>query len=198
MFTGITQSVGKLETIDRQNEQELRLKITTTNDYFTDCKLGDSIMVDGACLTIVNLSSKTAVFDVMVPTFNSTVIRHYKIGQEINLEKAIRATNKFDGHFVLGHVDGTAQVTNKQLIEKTVFLTFQPNDLKLMNQIVDKGSITISGVSLTIISTTKSTFQVGLIPLTLAETNLVHLKLNSMVNIETDILAKYVKKEVKI
>lgn len=194
MFTGITQNVGSLTVIQQKNNQEMRLKVMTTDAFFKNVKLGDSIMLDGACLTVVNFSDYEAEFDIMIPTFQTTTIRTYHVGQKINLEKAMLASERFDGHFVLGHVDGVARIIEQQQIEDTVFLTISPCNQKLMKQIVTKGSVSISGVSLTVISATENSFQVGLIPLTRLETNLGDSDVGNEVNIETDILAKYLTK----
>lgn len=194
MFTGITQSIGKLSAIHWKNNQELRLKVETSNDFFKNVSFGDSIMLDGICLTIVDFSSSEAQFEIMVPTFTTTAVKNYKVGQNINLEKAMPASGKFDGHFVLGHVDGIGTVVRRQQVDSTILLTLQPDDQEIMKQIVKKGSITISGVSLTVITMSKKTFQIGLIPLTIQKTNLGNLNIGNEVNIETDILAKYLMK----
>lgn len=195
MFTGITQNIGKLNDMRWKNEQELQLYISTSNPFFKDVHLGDSIMLDGTCLTVVDFSAHDAEFEIMVPTFHTTMVRTYQLGQHINLEKAMPASDRFDGHFVLGHVDGIGKVVKREQSESTILLTFQPDDQNLMTQIVKKGSVAISGVSLTVVTTSKNTFQVGLIPSTMQHTNLGNLTVGNQVNIETDILAKYLVKD---
>ncbi|WP_308738429.1 riboflavin synthase [Leuconostoc pseudomesenteroides] len=196
MFTGITQAKGKVEQILQKNSHEVELKIATVDAYFNDSKVGDSIMVDGVCLTITKVSSHSALFDIMVPTFNTTTIRYFEVGTIVNLEKAILVTERFDGHFVLGHVDGIAKVVRIEKISETILISFQPIEPTLMKQIISKGSISISGVSLTVIQVKSTEFQVGLIPVTLKNTNLSELTIGKYVNLETDILAKYITQRI--
>ena len=156
MFTGIVSTVGQVTELAKRHEQERRLTVTTPTNYFADAKLGDSIMIDGVCLTITTKTATEATFDVMVPTVMTTKIGQYQPGTRVNLEKAMLATDRFDGHFVLGHVDGTGQVTDVHMIDETVYFTVQPQHQALMQQIVPKGSIAMNGVSLTVIETTAS------------------------------------------
>lgn len=195
MFTGIVSTVGQVTELAQRHEQERRLTVTTPTNYFADAKLGDSIMIDGVCLTITTKTATEATFDVMVPTVMTTKIGQYQSGTRVNLEKSMLATDRFDGHFVLGHVDGTGWVTDKRLIDETVYFTVQPKNQALMKQIVPKGSIAMNGVSLTVIETTATTFTVGLIPHTLTHTMLQDVQVGDDVNLETDILAKYLAKE---
>ncbi|GMA69085.1 riboflavin synthase subunit alpha [Leuconostoc litchii] len=194
MFTGITQEIGQIVSINKRNAKEINLRIIASKDYFLNSHIGDSVMVDGICLTIKYIHSNYADFDIMVPTFETTIVKYYQVGQKVNLEKALLVTNHFDGHFVLGHVDQTAKIIQKDHIEETTLLTFKLKNNQLMPQIVDKGSVTVSGVSLTVIQTQDNTFQVGLIPHTLMKTTLGLLEEHHLVNIETDILAKYLMK----
>ncbi len=148
-------------------------------------------MIDGVCLTIVTKTADVATFDIMQPTYATTIVQQYQIGQAVNLEKAMLATDRFDGHIVSGHVDGMAQVTQVAQIEDTVLLTFKPEQSTLRQQIVPKGAITVSGVSLTVVTCATDTFTIGLIPHTLTHTTLSDLRVGDKVNLETDILAKY-------
>lgn len=195
MFTGIVSTVGQVTELAKRHEQERRLTVKTATGYFAAAKLGDSIMIDGVCLTITTKTATEATFDVMVPTVMTTKIGQYQPGTHVNLEKAMLATDRFDGHFVLGHVDGTGQVTDVHMIDETVYFTVQPQHQALMQQIVPKGSIAMNGVSLTVIETTATTFTVGLIPHTLTHTMLQDVQVGDDVNLETDILAKYLAKE---
>lgn len=193
MFTGITQTIGRVTSIQQQSSQTLRLQIQVTvpNHFFETSKIGDSIMIDGVCLTIVTKTADVATFDIMQPTYATTIVQQYQIGQAVNLEKAMLATDRFDGHIVSGHVDGMAQVTQVAQIEDTVLLTFKPEQSTLRQQIVPKGAITVSGVSLTVVTCVTDTFTIGLIPHTLTHTTLSDLRVGDKVNLETDILAKY-------
>lgn len=191
MFTGITQTIGRVTSIQQQLSQTLRLQVTAPNHFFETSKIGDSIMIDGVCLTIVTKTADVATFDIMQPTYATTIVQQYQIGQAVNLEKAMLATDRFDGHIVSGHVDGMAQVTQVAQIEDTVLLTFKPEQSTLRQQIVPKGAITVSGVSLTVVTCATDTFTIGLIPHTLTHTTLSDLRVGDEVNLETDILAKY-------
>ena len=191
MFTGITQTIGRVTSIQQQLSQTLRLQVTVPNHFFETSKIGDSIMIDGVCLTIVTKTADVATFDIMQPTYATTIVQQYQIGQAVNLEKAMLATDRFDGHIVSGHVDGMAQVTQVAQIEDTVLLTFKPEQSTLRQQIVPKGAITVSGVSLTVVTCATDTFTIGLIPHTLTHTTLSDLRVGDKVNLETDILAKY-------
>lgn len=191
MFTGITQAVGKITKLTKRHDKELRLTVTTDKTFFAPALIGASIMIDGVCLTIIDKTEQTADFDVMQPTFDTTIVQNYTLNQPVNLEMAMLATDRFDGHIVSGHVDGMATVTRVRQAGETVWLTFQPNQSDLMAQIVPKGAITVSGVSLTVIETDQTTFTIGLIPHTLAHTNLNTLTVGMHVNIETDVIAKY-------
>ena len=191
MFTGITQTIGRVTSIQQQLSQTLRLQVTVPNHFFETSKIGDSIMIDGVCLTIVTKTADVATFDIMQPTYATTIVQQYQIGQAVNLEKAMLVTDRFDGHIVSGHVDGMAQVTQVAQIEDTVLLTFKPEQSTLRQQIVPKGAITVSGVSLTVVTCATDTFTIGLIPHTLTHTTLSDLRVGDKVNLETDILAKY-------
>lgn len=191
MFTGITQIIGRVTSIQQQSSQTLRLLVTAPNHFFETSKIGDSIMIDGVCLTIVTKTADVATFDIMQPTYITTIVQQYQIGQAVNLEKAMLATDRFDGHIVSGHVDGMAQVTQVAEIDDTVLLTFKPEQPILQRQIVPKGAITVSGVSLTVVTCATDTFTIGLIPHTLTHTTLSDIRVGDKVNLETDILAKY-------
>lgn len=191
MFTGITQIIGRVTSIQQQSSQTLRPLVTAPNHFFETSKIGDSIMIDGVCLTIVTKTADVATFDIMQPTYITTIVQQYQIGQAVNLEKAMLATDRFDGHIVSGHVDGMAQVTQVAEIDDTVLLTFKPEQPILQRQIVPKGAITVSGVSLTVVTCATDTFTIGLIPYTLTHTTLSGIRVGDKVNLETDILAKY-------
>lgn len=191
MFTGITQTVGQVITNESHKKNNQHITIETNTPYFSEATIGDSIMVDGVCLTITHKTDHTAKFGIIRPTYETTIIGDYMMRQSVNLEKAISAGERFDGHFVLGHVDGKAEIVNKQVIDNTILLSFKPKESILMREIVAKGSVAISGVSLTVIEKTSQTFQIGLIPHTQLQTTLSKLTVGHWVNIETDILAKY-------
>lgn len=191
MFTGITQTIGRVMRISQPAAQTMRIQVTAPDRFFETCAIGDSIMIDGICLTIVTRTADTATFEIMQPTYTTTIVQEYQLGQTVNLEKAMLATGRFDGHIVSGHVDGLAQVVQVTQITTTVLLTFKPGQPTLLQQIVPKGAVTISGVSLTVVACHADTFTIGLIPHTLTHTTLGQLQVGDNVNLETDILAKY-------
>lgn len=191
MFTGITQTIGRVMRISQPAAQTMRIQVTAPDRFFETCAIGDSIMIDGICLTIVTRTADTATFEIMQPTYTTTIVQEYQLGQTVNLEKAMLATGRFDGHIVSGHVDGLAQVVQVTQITRTVLLTFKPGQPTLLQQIVPKGAVTISGVSLTVVGCHADTFTIGLIPHTLTHTTLGQLQVGDNVNLETDILAKY-------
>ena len=131
----------------------------------------------------------------MVPTMAGTRMQDYQVGEVVNLEQAIRAGDRFDGHFVLGHVDGTGTITTMSQTDETVYLTITPADQGLMHQIVTKGSIAVNGVSLTVVTASATAFVIALIPHTLTHTMLRTVQTGDVVNLETDVLAKYLTKE---
>lgn len=197
MFTGITETIGKVESIDDIEAGSYSIVIACSSNFFQDLSVGSSVMVDGVCLSITENMNWKARFDIMLPTRLQTIIGEYQVGTAVNLERALPADGRLDGHFVLGHVDGRAKVIDWQNLDQTVVLTIEPCDTKLMAGIVNKGSVTLSGVSLTVMNITSYHFQVGLIPTTLTETTLSRLKLGNLVNIETDLLAKVLLKNRK-
>ncbi|MBS9338144.1 riboflavin synthase [Fructobacillus sp. M2-14] len=196
MFTGITEEVGRVQEIIKKNEKEWHLTVKTPSPFFAGLPLGASVMNDGVCLSIVESTDDCASFDVMVPTYETTIVSDYEVGTSINLERSLPVNGRLDGHFVLGHVDGTAQLVAKKQDGETVFLQFHVADENLVPEVVAKGSVAVSGVSLTVIGTDGSDFTVGLIPTTLEKTNLSGLEVGNFVNLETDILAKYLQKKV--
>ena len=180
MFTGIVQERGRVASFDGG-----RLVIESG----IEAQIGDSVAVDGVCLTVTEAQNGTLVFDVMVETLNRAKL----FGPQVNLEPALRAGDPLGGHYVQGHVDGVGTVRS---IEpegegKRVWIDAAP---ELMRYLVDKGSITVEGVSLTVAELAEHGFAVALVQHTLAATTLGTLAPGDMVNLETDVLAKYVEK----
>lgn len=181
MFTGIIQEIGTVKSAAK-NGGALTLEISAL--LSSKLKKGDSVSVDGTCLTAVKHTKKSFTADIMPETIKKTIISSYKKGTKVNLELPLRLSDKIDGHFVLGHVDGIGKVTGD-------------SDLKiappssLLKFIAYKGSVSINGVSLTVSKKDKKSFQVSLIPMTLQKTNLGSLKKGNNVNIEVDMLCRY-------
>ena len=190
MFTGLIETTGTVKNFT-QSGDFFTLSIQA-QDFFNELKIGQSISVSGACLTVTNLQNNIFQVEVMRETFNKTWFGKFmKPGVKVNLERALKLTDRLDGHLVLGHVDGIAFLREIHG-NKTREAIFEPNDKNLLRGIVSKGSVAIDGVSLTVIDVTDKNFSVGLIPETLKFCTLGNLKSGSCVNLETDILGKYV------
>lgn len=192
MFTGIIKNIGTIAGVNRENDN-YRL---TINHGLNDLNLGDSISINGICLTVVDFKKDQFQVDVMPETIKRTNLAEMSVGTRVNLEPALRANSEIGGHFVLGHVDTTGKLLSREVTENSVLLTFSIPK-KYNPYLVEKGSIAIDGVSLTLIAVTEDTFQVGIIPYTQDETILGSLEVNQTVNLETDILGKYIYKDLK-
>lgn len=197
MFTGIITDIGRVAAIEHLPDSA-RLTITA-HSALRELTHGASIAVDGVCLTAADFSATYFVADVMAETLKHTTIGSYQVGTRVNLERALPATGRFDGHIVQGHVDGTAEVVAIEPGEKWTNYFFQlPR--RLGHYLVNKGSIAINGTSLTLTTVTdqedRVTFGVSLIPTTLAETALSDLRVGTKVNIEVDVVAKYIERLV--
>jgi riboflavin synthase len=163
---------------------------------FKKKEIGSSISCSGACLTLEKYKKKIARFYLSKETLKKTTFKTSKIGDIINLEKSLKFGNRISGHFVQGHVDMTTQLNKKILSGKSYLFTFRMLD-NHKKYLIPKGSITINGVSLTIAKILKSEFQISMIPHTLKLTNLVNLKVKDLVNVEFDVLGKYIKNFLK-
>ena len=190
MFNGIIKNTGKISKIYKKNNNcfiEIFSKMK-----FTKNEIGSSISCSGACLTVEEFNKNHVKFYVSKETLNKTIFKSSKKGDIINLEKPLKYGDRISGHFVQGHVDSTCFVKKIHFVGKSWFINFKL--LKKYNKyLVSKGSITINGVSLTITKILKNAFQITVIPQTLKLTNLIHLKKNDVVNVEFDVLGKYIK-----
>ncbi len=192
MFTGIVEEIGVIESV--QSMKDLTLVAVKVGKILAGTKLGDSIAIDGVCLTVVKKGASLIYFEAVKETLHKTTAGIWKKGARVNLERALLANGRLGGHFVTGHVDGMGIAIRIVKKENNVSITFKfPQELKKF--IVLKGSICLNGVSLTIGKVLKNTCEVYLIPHTLKETNLGLLKLSDPVNIEIDILARYILKQ---
>jgi len=194
MFSGITTHTGKINKIYRRNNNCI-LEIES-NMPFKKEEIGSSISCSGTCLTLEKYKKKIARFYLSKETLKKTTFKTSKIGDIINLEKSLKFSNRISGHFVQGHVDMTTQLNKKILSGKSYLFTFRMLD-NHKKYLIPKGSITINGVSLTIAKILKSEFQISMIPHTLKLTNLVNLKVKDLVNVEFDVLGKYIKNFLK-
>ena len=194
MFTGIIEEIGKVKSLKR-NSKESRLIIGATK-ILEDVHIGDSIAVNGVCLTVVSFSSGEFTVDVMNETFMRSSLGNLKIGEEVNLERAMAANGRFGGHIVSGHIDGTGRI--KAVFDDGNAKWYEINvGSELLEGIVMKGSVAIDGISLTVAKVTSSSFAVSIIPHTLDATILRGKRAGDIVNIETDMIGKYIKQFVK-
>lgn len=177
MFTGIVEEIGIIKSFDGK-----RL-VVDCSKVLENTKLGDSIAIDGCCQTVVSMNSNTFSADVSTETLKIT--KGFTTGAKVNLERALTPSTRLGGHFVQGHVDGTAKYLGN--------MTFEISQ-ELDKYVIYKGSITVNGVSLTVSKNQNKTFSVAVIPHTLENTNFKNLKVGDIVNIETDILGRYVEK----
>ena len=188
MFTGIVEATGRIAGVE-QRDRGVRLTIESDALDFSDVRLGDSIAANGVCLTVIGLEGKTYMVDVSQETLNCTVGLSEK--GEVNLEKAMRLSDRLGGHMVSGHVDGVGEVAKFERIGESHLLVIRPPK-ELLRYIAPKGSITVNGVSLTVNAVEHGEFSINLIPHTVEVTTLKQLRPGAKVNLEVDMLARYV------
>lgn len=194
MFTGLVEEKGKVVRLEELGDS-IRMSIEAPV-VTSDATLGDSISVNGVCLTVAELEGSVFVADIMQESLNRSALGQLDQDSAVNLERALLPTTRLGGHIVQGHVDGTSKLISRTPSEHWEVLRFElPQDLD--RYVVEKGSITISGTSLTISSLGSDWFEVSLIPVTLQETILGDLRVGDVVNLEVDVLAKYVEKMVR-
>lgn len=192
MFTGIVEEVG---TINKISTQQSVVNLTIgCKTILADMHIGDSISVNGACLTVVGFDDHSFSVQVIKGTENKTYLNQLNQAQEVNLERAMSGQGRFGGHFVLGHVDEVAKITRIQASDNSKIVTIKPNNSNLIKQMVQQGSITVDGVSLTIFKLKDTEFDIHLIPETRKSTILNDKRVGDPVHIETDMLFKYVER----
>lgn len=194
MFTGIIETVGTVQNIERA-EEHARLTIAADAEIFSDVKIGDSVAVNGTCLTVVEVSEAGFSFDAVYETMRKTALGHLATGDPVNLERPMPANGRFDGHIVQGHVDATGSIASIRQIDNA-YMIYVDVSRDVMRYIVRKGSIALDGISLTVVDAEDRTFSVAIIPHTWIATNLSSKRAGDPVNIETDIIGKYVEKLV--
>ncbi|MDO3380021.1 riboflavin synthase [Geoalkalibacter halelectricus] len=191
MFTGLIEGVGILRDIRRGHEScRLTLGLGTA---LSDLTLGESIAVNGVCLTVESFDSESFQADVSPQTLTATTLGALSSGTRVNLERALRFGDRLGGHLVTGHVDGVGVVMRRETRGNAVLFTIEP-PTSLLRYLVLKGSVAVDGISLTISDLDASSFSLTIIPHSLRQTNLEYLKVGDRVNLETDILAKYVER----
>ena len=192
MFTGIIAAIGKIESVQAKGG-DIRLQVATHNLDLSDVKLGDSVANNGVCLTVIAMTQGSLSFDVSRESLDRTSLGNVKAGSEVNLEKALAVGDRLGGHFVSGHVDGLGKVINKQESARSVQFRFEvPSGLE--RYIAEKGSICIDGTSLTVNKAEKNWFEVNIIPHTMQETVMKSYRVGTQVNLEVDLIARYLER----
>lgn len=191
MFTGIIEEKGKIESI--KSGRDSAVLTISADKIMDDVKTGDSIAVNGVCLTVISITAKGFMADVMHETLDRSALSHLPAGSYVNLERAMPACGRFGGHIVAGHVDGVGTIVNIKRDDNAVWYTIQAGD-NILRYIVEKGSVAIDGISLTVARVNSRDFSVSVIPHTLKETVLNEKRNGDKVNIENDVIGKYVEK----
>ena len=191
MFTGIIEEVGVIKSI-RMGAQSAVITIEAEK-VLEDIHLGDSIALNGVCLTVTSFDSHSYSVDIMHESLKRTNLGSMKSGSRVNLERAMAADGRFGGHIVAGHVDGTGKITSMEKDDNAVWIYIQAEP-SVLKYIVEKGSITIDGISLTVAKVDEKSFAVSVIPHTGTHTTLLEKKPGDTVNLENDVIGKYVEK----
>lgn len=192
MFTGIVEAVGRLVSITPKGE-DISVTVQVGKLDMSDVKLGDSIATNGVCLTVVALTADTYRADLSVETLNKTSFVHYKAGDTVNLEKAMLPTTRFGGHIVSGHVDGVGEIIERCHVGRAIeFWVALPSELS--KYMAEKGSITVDGISLTVNAVRKNAFKLTIVPHTSEETTIANFQVGHKVNLEVDLLARYMER----
>jgi riboflavin synthase len=190
MFTGIIEEIGTVSSM-KQSGKAIVMAIKAEK-ILTDVQLGDSIAVNGVCLTVTSFTNNVFTVDIMPETVKSTSLQQLSKGSNVNLERAMSAGGRFGGHFVSGHVDGLGTITKKEKVENAVYYHITvPNELS--HYLLYKGSVSVDGTSLTIFGVKENEFIISLIPHTLSETILGEKGTGDYVNIECDMIGKYIE-----
>ena len=191
MFTGLVEGIGRIRDA-RFSGGDMNISIMPLFDM-SDCRIGDSVAVNGACLTVTRMDDGLLMMYASGETTSRTTLGTLRQGSEVNLERALRFSDRLGGHIVSGHVDGIGKITEKKQVKQS-WLIGVTIDENLSRYTIEKGSITIDGISLTINVCQKGYFEVNIIPETGSSTTLLKKKVGDLVNIETDLIAKYIEK----
>ncbi|MBQ0056476.1 MAG: riboflavin synthase [Bacteroidales bacterium] len=193
MFTGIIEEVGRIRSMVR-GARSITIEVDAQK-VTQGTRVGDSISTNGVCLTVTSLTPNGFTADIMPETLQRTSFEALQPGSRVNLERAMALGDRFGGHIVSGHIDGTGRVQSRRLDDNALWLTVRC-DSQLLRYVVMKGSIAIQGVSLTVAKVDAQSFSVSLIPHTQGATTLHDLRIGDIVNLETDVIAKYTEKLV--
>ncbi len=191
MFTGIIEEVGSVASI-RKGAHSCVLTVNASR-VLEDVHLGDSIATNGVCLTVTSFTSHSFSADVMHETLNRSSLGSLHIGSPVNLERAMLAGGRFGGHIVSGHIDGVGTISSIKEDDNAVWYTVEAPS-SILRYIIEKGSITLDGISLTVAKVTNSNFSVSIIPHTRVQTNLASKKVGDVLNLENDLVGKYVER----
>lgn len=192
MFTGIVEAVGTLIAMEPKG-QDVSVRVRSGKLDLSDVKLGDSIATNGVCLTVVALPGDGYVADVSGETIKRTGFAHYKVGQALNLERALTPTTRLGGHLVSGHVDGVGELVSVHPLGRAMEYWIQAPE-ELARYIAEKGSITVDGISLTVNAVDGARFKLTIVPHTTAETTVGDWRPGSRVNLEVDLIARYLER----
>ena len=190
MFTGIIETLGIVKNIQ---QDQSNIHVTIESSLSNELKIDQSVSHNGVCLTVVEINTNTHVVTAIDETLQKTNLGYLQVGDVVNLERCTQANGRFDGHIVQGHVDQTAVCIERIDQNGSWLFTFQ-YDPALNNITVEKGSITVNGISLTVVNSQRDRFSVAIIPYTIENTNLQHVDVGTTVNLEFDIVGKYVSK----
>lgn len=192
MFTGIVEAVGTLTAISPKGE-DISVTVESGKLDMSDVKLGDSIATNGVCLTVVAFNSHSYTADLSLETLNKTGFSHYQVGGKVNLEKAMLPTTRFGGHIVSGHVDGVGEIVERNQVGRAIeFWVNMPEEIS--KYVAEKGSITVDGISLTVNALRKNAFKLTIVPHTGEETTIASFHVGRKVNLEVDVLARYMER----
>jgi len=190
MFTGIVENLG---TVKALNWEDTNLHIEIKSSIAKELKIDQSISHNGVCLTVINCNSKTYTVTAIKETLDKTNLNSLKVGSIINIERGLRLGDRLDGHIVQGHIDQVGKCTAVKSLNGSWLFDFE-YDPTLNNITIEKGSITVNGVSLTVVNSKKNSFSVAIIPFTYLNTNFKELNVESIVNLEFDVVGKYVSR----
>jgi len=194
MFTGIIVGTGKVTKLDQKTKNRSAIQMTVNlGKYAKGLRIGQSVAINGVCLSATKISKNNCVFEMIDETTKKTDLGNVKAGSTVNVERSLKVGDRLEGHFVLGHIDGVATITNIEKKPKEVKIWFKVPK-KLTKYVVKKGSIALDGISLTLVDVKKDIVSVCLIPHTINVTNFKSKKIGDKLNIETDVLGKYILK----
>ena len=194
MFTGIVEEIGEIKSIKKGSKSEvLYIK---SKEVLKNTKVGDSIAVNGVCLTVTSMDKDTFTADVMAETMRRSSLGSLTSGSKVNLERAMAADGRFGGHIVSGHIDGIGTISDYTKEDNAVWVTID-TAAKILRYVIEKGSIAIDGISLTVAYVDDKCFKVSIIPHTSVSTTLLQKKVGDVVNLENDIVGKYIDKLIK-